>query len=40
MIMDTPQQQEAVGLLWESWGGRWGGRFNDEIHFDTGVSIP
>lgn len=24
----------AVGRLWESAGGRWGGRFNDVNHFD------
>jgi hypothetical protein len=26
---------KALGHLWESWGGRWGGRFNDPIHFDV-----
>lgn len=25
----------ALGALWESWGGRWGGRFNDPVHFDV-----
>lgn len=25
----------AAGALWESWGGRWGGRFNDPIHFEV-----
>lgn len=25
----------AGGKLWESWGGRWGGRFNDPIHFEA-----
>ena len=25
-----------AGLLWESWGGTWGGRFNDPIHFELG----
>lgn len=24
----------ALGALWESWGGRWGGRFHDDIHFE------
>ena len=24
-----------LGLLWESWGGRWGGRFKDPIHFEA-----
>jgi len=26
---------EQFGLLWESWGGRWGGRFGDPIHFEA-----
>jgi LAS superfamily LD-carboxypeptidase LdcB len=25
----------AAGALWEKWGGRWGGRFNDPIHFEV-----
>lgn len=25
-----------AGELWESWGGTWGGRFGDEIHFEMG----
>lgn len=24
-----------MGRLWEYWGGRWGGRFHDPIHFDA-----
>lgn len=24
-----------LGELWESWGGRWGGRFRDPIHFEV-----
>lgn len=28
---------EGLGRLWESVGGRWGGRFRDPIHFDTGA---
>lgn len=24
-----------LGAVWESWGGRWGGRFNDPIHFEA-----
>lgn len=24
-----------AGALWESWGGRWGGRFKDPIHFEV-----
>jgi len=36
MIANTPEGQDFLGRVWESWGGRWGGRFNDVIHFDTG----
>ena len=25
-----------LGHLWESWGGVWGGRFKDPIHFSAG----
>jgi hypothetical protein len=25
-----------AGDLWESWGGTWGGRFRDPIHFEIG----
>lgn len=25
----------ALGALWESWGGRWGGRYRDPIHFEV-----
>jgi hypothetical protein len=25
-----------AGNLWESWGGTWGGRFSDPIHFELG----
>lgn len=24
-----------MGLLWEYWGGRWGGRIGDPIHFEA-----
>src|SRR5262249_33828017 len=24
----------ALGQLWESWGGIWGGRFQDPVHFE------
>lgn len=27
--------ETAAGHLWESWGGRWGGRFKDPIHFEA-----
>lgn len=25
---------KRAGAIWESWGGRWGGRFHDPIHFE------
>ena len=25
-----------LGKVWESWGGVWGGRFKDPIHFSAG----
>jgi len=31
--------QQWLGEVWEHWGGRWGGRFNDPNHFDTGATI-
>ena len=34
-----PDEQAWLGRVWESWGGRWGGRFNDPNHFDTGAVI-
>lgn len=30
------KQQESLGALWEHMGGRWGGRFRDPVHYDTG----
>lgn len=26
---------EAAGRTWESWGGKWGGRYGDPIHFEV-----
>jgi len=40
LIVNSPDAQDWIGQVWEAWGGRWGGRFNDEVHFDTGVTIP
>src|SRR5207244_3197192 len=31
----SKSQLAAMGQLWESMGGRWGGRFGDEIHFEA-----
>lgn len=33
-ITGTAAQLRSLGSLWESWGGTWGGRFNDPIHFE------
>lgn len=33
----TVSQLRRLGRLWESWGGRWGGRFRDPIHFEAGI---
>jgi hypothetical protein len=32
-VNDDSYLQDA-GELWESWGGTWGGRFRDPIHFE------
>lgn len=38
MIQDSPRQMNRdladLGSVWESWGGIWGGRFHDPIHFE------
>jgi len=34
-LITSPYEALAdAGATWESWGGVWGGRFNDEIHFE------
>ena len=34
--MVGPADQLALaGRVWESWGGVWGGRFDDPIHFEV-----
>jgi LAS superfamily LD-carboxypeptidase LdcB len=30
----SPEVLAYAGRVWESWGGRWGGRFGDPIHFE------
>jgi hypothetical protein len=40
--LDGPTQKavlNAVGPFWEQIGGRWGGRFKDEIHFEAPAEI-
>lgn len=36
LVVNSSEGQTFIGRVWESWGGRWGGRFRDDIHFDTG----
>jgi len=36
LVVNSPQNQSWLGAVWESWGGRWGGRFGDPNHFDAG----
>lgn len=33
----TPDDEllRQLGHVWEAWGGIWGGRFNDAIHFEV-----
>ena len=34
-LVTSPMESLAeLGEIWESWGGVWGGRFNDEVHFE------
>jgi LAS superfamily LD-carboxypeptidase LdcB len=40
LVVNSPEAQAWLGKVWEAWGGRWGGRFKDPVHFDTGVLIP
>jgi len=37
--VSNAEDQAWLGQVWESWGGRWGGRFNDPNHFDSGAAI-
>lgn len=34
LVAYPPERLKDLGHVWESWGGRWGGRFNDPIHFE------
>lgn len=35
MVVNNAAYYPLLGRLWEQMGGRWGGRFNDEIHFEA-----
>lgn len=34
-MVGPPDILRQAGAVWESWGGVWGGRFNDPIHFEV-----
>jgi hypothetical protein len=36
LIVSPYDRLNELGDLWESWGGRWGGRGRDPIHFESG----
>lgn len=35
MVVNDSRYYPALGALWERMGGKWGGRFQDEIHFEA-----
>ncbi len=40
-LVTTPFSALAeLGRLWESWGGSWGGKIGDAIHFEAGDAKP
>lgn len=34
-VVRPEQYQSYAGEVWEAIGGRWGGRFNDDVHFEV-----
>lgn len=34
-MVGPPAMLARAGAIWESWGGRWGGRVGDPIHFEV-----
>lgn len=34
MVTSPMSALSDLGKLWEGWGGVWGGRFSDEVHFE------
>lgn len=34
-VVGPKETLAAAGRTWETWGGRWGGRFQDDIHFEA-----
>lgn len=35
MVVEPLEKSRELGGLWERMGGYWGGRFNDEIHYEV-----
>jgi len=40
LIVTPLEWLTGLGSLWESWGGKWGGRFNDPVHFEYPGFVP
>lgn len=34
VVEPDPAAYEDLGAVWEGWGGTWGGRFQDRVHFE------
>jgi len=34
MVTSPMSALNDLGKVWEEWGGVWGGRFGDEVHFE------
>lgn len=34
MVVNPMSELAELGKVWEGWGGVWGGRFGDEVHFE------
>lgn len=34
-VKEMTKRMQPIGQLWEAIGGRWGGRFNDPVHFEV-----
>lgn len=33
MVLSPMESLTEAGEVWESWGGEWGGRYKDPVHF-------
>jgi hypothetical protein len=41
LVVVGAENQNDLGQVWESWGGKWGGRAHDPIHFEyPGFLVP